>query len=131
VAVAGWVLDKSAAGRDANARVRRQLDELLGALFICPVGELEQLYSARSDKDYDELKADSQSSFDVVDAPPDLLVRALQLQRDLAHHHRMWHRTPLPDLLIAETALHHGLGVVHVGGDFDRIAEVRQLPAVA
>ena len=39
----------------------------------------------------------------------------------------MWHRTPIPDLLIAETALHHGLGVVHVDRDYDRIAEVRPL----
>jgi len=127
VAVAGWVLDKSAAGRVANARIQRQLDELLGSLFICPVGELEQLYSARSSRDYDELKAELHSSFALVDAPPDLLARALQLQQDLAHHHGMWHRTPIPDLLIAETALHHGLGVVHVDGDFDRIAEVRPL----
>jgi predicted nucleic acid-binding protein len=51
----------------------------------------------------------------------------LNLQRDLAHHHGMWHRTPIPDLLIAETALHHHLGVVHVDGDYDRIAEVRPL----
>ncbi|HMC08982.1 MAG TPA: VapC toxin family PIN domain ribonuclease, partial [Actinomycetota bacterium] len=29
--------------------------------------------------------------------------------------------------LIAETALHHHLGVVHVDGDYDRIAEVRPL----
>jgi predicted nucleic acid-binding protein len=39
----------------------------------------------------------------------------------------MWHRTPIADLLIAETALHHGLGVVHGDRDFDRIAEVRDL----
>jgi predicted nucleic acid-binding protein len=57
------------------------------------------------------------------------LERALQQQSDLAHHHVMWHRTPIPDLLIAETALHHSLGVVHVDGDFDRIAEVRPLVA--
>ena len=58
-----------------------------------------------------------------------MLERALVLERDLAHHHGMWHRTPIPDLLIAETALHHELGVVHVDGDFDRIAEVRPLTA--
>ena len=34
-----------------------------------------------------------------------------------------------PDLLIAETVLHHGLRVVHVGGEFDRISEVRPLIA--
>jgi predicted nucleic acid-binding protein len=39
----------------------------------------------------------------------------------------MWHRTPIPDLLIAETALCHELGVVHVDGYFERIAEVRPL----
>jgi predicted nucleic acid-binding protein len=27
----------------------------------------------------------------------------------------------------AATALHHGLGVLHVDGDFERIAEVRPL----
>jgi predicted nucleic acid-binding protein len=39
----------------------------------------------------------------------------------------MWHRTPIRDLLIAETALHNGLGVVHADRHFDRIAEVRPL----
>src|SRR6266540_664822 len=59
--------------------------------------------------------------------PPRIRARALALQRDLAHHHGMWHRTPIPDLLIAETALFHSLGVVHVDRDFERIAEVRDL----
>jgi len=127
VAVAGWILDNSAAARAGSPRFDSLLQELAGSLAICPVGELEQLYSARSAEDYDALKTDLRGDFDVVAAPPDLLKRALRLQQDLAHHHGMWHRTPIPDLLIAETALHHGLGVVHVDGDFDRIAEVRPL----
>jgi hypothetical protein len=45
----------------------------------------------------------------------------------LAHHHGVWHRIPIPDLLIAETALYHDLGVLHVDGDYDRITEVRPL----
>lgn len=127
MAVAGWVLDKSAAARSADSTVTQQLAQLSGDLFICLVGELEQLYSARSASDYDRLKADLRDSFETIAAPPDLLDRALRLQRDLAHHHGMWHRTPIPDLLIAETALHHGLGVVHLDRDYDRIAEVRPL----
>ncbi|MBI2237925.1 MAG: PIN domain-containing protein [Actinobacteria bacterium] len=127
MAVGGWVLDKSAAARSADPRVARQLEELAGALYVCPVGELEQLYSARSAEDYDRLKADLHESFEVIAAPPDLLDRALALQQDLAHHHGMWHRTPISDLLIAETALHHGLGVVHVDRDYERISEVRRL----
>ncbi len=88
---------------------------------------LEQLYSARSAKHYDALDVSLCESFPIVEAPADVFQRALALQRDLAHHHGMWHRTPIPDLLIACTALHHDLGVVHVDRDFDRIAEVRPL----
>jgi predicted nucleic acid-binding protein len=127
VAVGGWVLDKSAAARAADPQLGPLLAELAGSLVVCQVSELEQLYSAHSARDYDDLKADLHTDFEVVAAPPDLLDRALTLQRDLAHHHGMWHRTPIPDLLIAEIALHHRLGVVHVDGDFDRIAEVRPL----
>ena len=127
MAVAGWLLDKSAASRASDPTVGHQLADLAGQLFICPVGELEQLYSARSAADYDRLKEQLRTSLEVVQAPSDLLDRALELQRDLAHHHGMWHRTPIPDLLIAETALHHGLGIVHVDRDFGRISEVRPL----
>lgn len=127
MAVGGWLLDNSAAARSDDERIRRELIELSGTLFVCPVGELEQLYSARSAHDYDRLREELHHSFTIVPAPPDVLDRALALQRDLAHHHGMWHRTPIPDLVIAETALHHALGVVHVDADFDRIAEVRPL----
>lgn len=127
MAIAGWVLDKSAAARAGNPAVDAQLAELAGKLSICPVGELEQLYSARSASDYDRLKAALHEGFREVRAPADIFERALTLQRDLAHHHGMWHRTPIADLLIAETALHNGMGVAHVDGDFDRIAEVRHL----
>lgn len=129
MAVGGWILDKSAAARIAEAAVRRQLDELAGRLYICPVGELEQRYSARSAAEYDRLAEELTEAFPHADPPLDLFDRALVLQRDLAHHQGMWHRTPIPDLLIAETALHNGLGVVHVDRDYERIAEVRPLVA--
>jgi predicted nucleic acid-binding protein len=127
VALTAWLLDKSAAARAGEHGVRQQLDELAGYLYLCQMGELEQLYSARSARDYDLLRADLHESFELVAPPADVFDRALGLQRDLAHHHGMWHRTPLPDLFIAETALHHGLGVVHVDRDYERIAEVRPL----
>lgn len=125
MALSGWLLDKSAAARSADVRVGAQLSELAGSLYLCPIGQLEQLHSARSARDYEALDADLREAFPLVSAPPDVFDRALDLQRDLAHHHGMWHRTPIPDLLIACTALHHGLGIVHVDRDFERIAEVR------
>ena len=127
MALTGWLLDKSAAARTDEPSTRRHLDELAGLLYLCPVGELEQLYSTRSARDYDELKAAVHESFEMVAPPVDIFDRALGLQQDLAHHHGMWHRTPIPDLLIAETALHHGLGVVHVDRHCERIAEGRSL----
>lgn len=129
MALTGWILDKSAAARAHEAGVRRQLDDLAGALFICPIGLLEQRYSARSAADYDRLADELEAAFPLAEPPPDVLARALDLQRDLAHHQGMWHRTPIPDLLIAETALHNGLGVVHVDRDYERIAEIRPLVA--
>jgi predicted nucleic acid-binding protein len=127
VAVGGWLLDKSAAARAGDATIRGQLASLTGSLYVCPIGELEQLYSARSASDYDALKQKMHDSLEVLTPPLDIFDRALALQRDLAHHHGMWHRTAIPDLLIAETALHHRVGVVHVDRDYDRIAEVRAL----
>ncbi|MDQ3738180.1 MAG: PIN domain-containing protein [Actinomycetota bacterium] len=127
MALSGWVLDKSAAARADEPAIGQALGELAGSLFVCAVGELEQLYSARSAGDYDRLREELHAALETVSSPPDLLEHALRLQHYLAHHHGMWHRTPIPDLLIAETALHHGRGVVHVDRDFDRIAEVRPL----
>jgi predicted nucleic acid-binding protein len=127
VALNGWLVDKSAAARERDPVVSRQLDELAGSLFVCPVGELEQLFSARSARDYDAMRDALHDRFEIITAPPDLFERALRLQPDLAHHHGLWHRIPIPDLLIAETALHHDFGVAHVDGDFARIAEVRPL----
>lgn len=54
----GWLVDKSAAARAAEPEGRAQLEELVGLLHLCPIGELEQLYSARSARDYDALKED-------------------------------------------------------------------------
>lgn len=127
MAIAGWIIDKSAAARAGAPRIGPQLLELGGALRVCPIGELEQLYSARSAEDYDARRDLLHDDFEPVAAPADVFERALRLQRDLAHHHGMWHRIPIPDLLIAETALHHGLGIVHVDRDYERIAEIRPL----
>lgn len=127
MAISGWLVDNSVAARKNHPVVRSQLAELAGFLHICPVIRLEQLYSARSARDYDAHLIELSEAFTSVAAPADIFERSLSLQRDLAHHHGLWHRIPIPDLLIAETALFHGFGVLHVDGDFERIAAVRPL----
>lgn len=118
-----WILDKSAHVRlVAGATPPAGID--LTDLAICDIGELEWLYSARSATDYDSQQT-SLRAYQILRAPSDIFDRVRHLQRDLAHHRGMWHRTPLPDLFIAETALHHRAGVLHHDRDYKRIAVVR------
>lgn len=124
MAVTLWLLDKSAHVRlAAGAPLPDGID--FADLAICQMSELEWLYSARSAADYDSQAASLHAAFPVLAAPADVFDRVRRLQRDLAHHHGMWHRTPLPDLFIAETALHHGAGVLHHDRDYHRIGELR------
>jgi predicted nucleic acid-binding protein len=123
----GWIIDKSVATRLADPKVAEQLVDADGPLHLCEVGLLEQLYSAKNARDYDRLETILRTSFDVLGSPPDVLQAAQRLQRDLAHHRGLWHRRPIPDLLIAITALHHDVGVVHADSDFELIAQLRPL----
>ena len=127
MAVTGWIVDNSVAQRLDDPGIVESLTDLPGRLCYCPIGELERLYSARSFKEYSRLQRALAADLTRVDAPPDILERALTLQRDLAQHHGLWHRVPIPDLVIAETALYHGLGVAHLDDDYERIAKARRL----
>lgn len=119
-----WVLDKSAHVRlIGGASPPPEID--LADLVMCDIGELEWLYSARSADDYERQRASIREAFPVLPAPADIFDRVRTLQRDLAHHRGMWHRTPIPDLFIAETALSHKAGVLHQDRDYARIAGVR------
>ena len=118
-----WILDKSAharllAGHSAPADID------LADLAMCDMSVLEWLYSARSARNYDN-QQESLRAYQSVAAPPDIFNRVRRLQRDLAHHQGMWHRTAIPDLFIAETALHYEAGVLHLDRDYARIAAVR------
>lgn len=118
-----WLLDKRAHVR-LLAGASAPDDIELTDLAICDISELEWLYSARSARDYDDQQR-SLRSYRMLHAPTDIFDRVRRLQRDLAHHRGMWHRTPIPDLFIAETALHHEAGVLHRDRDYARIKVVR------
>jgi predicted nucleic acid-binding protein len=120
----GWIIDKSVAARFDSPELSEQLLAADGPLYLCEVGMLEQLYSARSGSDYDRLAKILRTNFDVLQGPPDLLSQALVLQHQMAKHRGLWHRRPIPDLLISITALHHDVGVAHADNDFDLIAQV-------
>ena len=125
-----WLIDKSALVRLSQAadaiewasRVER------GLVRISTVTRLEVGYSARTAADHRVLLGEPPiSSMPVEYLTPRIEDRALELQFTLAE--RGQHRAPsVPDLLIAATAELGELTVLHLGKDFELIAEVTGQP---
>ena len=83
------------------------------------------LYSTRSPADYDARRQGLES---FLWLPVDSVVTraALDIQHRLAQIGQ--HRRPIPDLLIAATAMIHDATVLHYDKDFDLIAAVTGQP---
>jgi predicted nucleic acid-binding protein len=95
-----------------------------GLVAICPPVEAELMTGVRSDRDHAPFFAMLSTAFTWCPALDDPWPRILDVQRDLvAIGH---HRGPSPiDILIALTAEHHRLTLLHVDDDFASIAKVR------
>lgn len=113
------LLDKSAwsqaqYSRDVAAELARMIRR--GQLALCTMTALEILYSARNPAEY------SRDHAHLTSLPwRDLATprKAVELQCALAG--RGWHRTPLPDVVIAATAADHGLTVLHYDSGYERL----------
>ena len=66
MALTGWIVDKSVATRLDNPRVAEQLVDADGPLYLCEVGLLEQLYSAKNARNYNRLETLLRANFDVL-----------------------------------------------------------------
>ena len=126
MAVAGWLIDKSAlvrlhSSRDAEAWVQR-IER--GLVHISSLTKLEVGYSARSGRDHGTLLTGPPIASMITQyLTPAIEDRALEVQGLLAR--RGQHRGPsIPDLLIAATAELNGLTVLHVDADFTRISSI-------
>jgi predicted nucleic acid-binding protein len=122
-----FLVDKSALARSGFEPVTARLQQLFaaGVVATCPIIDLEVLYSARSQADYE---ATRREQFGVVSYPLTAEVgeRALAVQRLLAG--RGQHRLSIPDLLIAAIAELNDLVVLHYDADYDLIAAVTGQP---
>ncbi len=87
---------------------------------------LELLYSARSPAEYEE-RWNGLYTLPWLQLTEAVARRAMGIQRLLAA--RSAHRRPIPDLLVAATALEHEAIVLHYDHDFDLIAESTGLVA--
>jgi predicted nucleic acid-binding protein len=126
VAVAGWLIDKSALARLGTSADAAEWASRIerGLVHISTVTRLEVGFSARSAT---ELRSAATlaplSLMPVVYFTPMIEARAVAVQLALADQGQ--HRAPsIPDLLIAATAELADLTVLHVDKDFDLIAAV-------
>lgn len=118
---ATYLADKSALARFPLAPVARRLRPLMeeGLIATCAIVDLEVLYSSRNVGDYEEI-FEERRSLDVAPITPEVTMRAIELQHELAR--RGQHRVPIPDLIISAAAASAGLVVLHYDSDFPRLA---------
>ena len=123
MAVARYLVDKSALARAGSPPVREILAPLLerGLLAIFGVIELEMLYSARNADSHQQMRYELESGFERLTTEDDDFRRAVEVQALLAAeaNHRA---AAIPDLLIAAVAERHQVAVLHYDADFDLIA---------
>lgn len=121
------LIDKSAWEQRAHsAAAKERIDRLAatGRAATCLPVALEQLYSARN---FDDL-AGRRGALDLlVWLPMTAAVedRAIEVMAQMARKGQ--HRLPLPDIMIAATALVHGAKILHYDRHFERIAETTGL----
>jgi predicted nucleic acid-binding protein len=94
-----------------------------GLIGICPVTELELLYSAQSKAARAQTLDLLETSLLVLDLPDDACRRARQVQEQLTDgsQHRC---ASVVDLLVAATAQSYAITVLHCDRDFETIAAV-------
>jgi predicted nucleic acid-binding protein len=129
MALGRYLADKSAYEQQRHSEVADGLLKALaaeGALHMTEIVAMELLYSARNPDDY-EARWDGLSSLPWLRLSEAVSRRALELQRALAATGQ--HRRPIPDLVLAATALEHDATVLHYDRDFDLIARTTGLSA--
>lgn len=127
---ARYLVDTSAVVRLLrNTEVRAAWEQQItaGLVAVCPVVELEFLYTARSVRDRSELASLLGTAFGWVGIPEQTFERAAQVQEQLTENGT--HRSAgMADLLIAATAELNALTLVHYDHDFVQVAEVTGQP---
>ncbi|MEV0721927.1 PIN domain nuclease [Micromonospora purpureochromogenes] len=128
--LADYLVDTSALVRlvrDPALRSRWEPVVTAGLVAICPLVELEFLYTARSASDRARLQQLLRTAFSWVTMPDRSYERAAEIQEELTA--RGTHRSAgTVDLLLAATAEYQGLSLLHYDRDFDQIAAVTGQP---
>ncbi len=124
-AVARYLADKSALARLHLETVFDALGPLIdaGLVATCAMVEFEVLWSTRSAREFNEVRADREAGYEWLVIEDRHWRRALDVQQQLWGSGQM-RAVPLPDLLIASVAEYHNITVVHYDADYDRVAAI-------
>ncbi|MEH1012186.1 PIN domain nuclease [Micromonospora sp. CPCC 206060] len=128
--LADYLVDTSALVRllrEPELRTRWEPAVAAGLLAVCPLTELEFLYSARSAADRVWLVGQLRAAYTWVEMPDRIYRRADEVQVGLTGQGA--HRSAgAVDLLVAATAETHQLTLLHYDRDFDQIGRVTGQP---
>ncbi|CAB4761194.1 MAG: PIN domain-containing protein [Actinobacteria bacterium] len=118
-----YLIDTSVLHRLKNEEVMAKVRALTlnGEIARCSITDLEYLYSARNEEEW-EGASHLLSRFFNIEIQPEHFVRAVQVQRILAQKSQRGRK--IPDLIIAAVAEQLDLTVLHYDIDFDQIADV-------
>ncbi len=124
MSIANYLVDTSALVRilrDRDVRARWGQQITAGLLAVCPIVELEFLYTARSKADREELTELLGATFVWTAMPDRVFSRAQEVQALLTD--RGTHRSASAvDLVVAATAELSRLTLLHYDRDYDQIA---------
>lgn len=129
MAVGRHLADKSAFEQQRHSEIADGVLKALaveGYLYMTEIVAMELLYCCRGPRDYVS-RWDDLHQLPWLRLDSAVATEALALQRRLAE--RGQHRQPIPDLLVAATAIVHDATVLHYDRDFDMISEVSDLSA--
>jgi predicted nucleic acid-binding protein len=123
--MARYLVDESALARWDEPTVAAILDPALtaGLLWTSPPVELEVLYSAQSAAEHAAAARDRAATYSSAALTSEVGDVALELQAALAKAGKLRAVGPI-DLLIAATAVHHGLTLLHYDGDYELLSKV-------
>ncbi|MCP3817710.1 PIN domain nuclease [Streptomyces sp. A3M-1-3] len=121
---AGFLIDTSAAHRIMRPEPLAMWKSALtaGRIGMCAATEVEALYSAKSAAHYREMREAFGDLYAWHVVPEDAWLSVLEMQRLLVEA-GCGRSAGLVDLLVAATAMHHRLTVLHYDRDFETVAE--------
>ncbi|MFE0964143.1 PIN domain-containing protein [Streptomyces fungicidicus] len=128
MSVADYLMDTSALARVLLRQVTAEWEQRMaaGLVALCDLTELEVLYSARSEKDRENIQM-RLNQFTWCPMPDGIYRRARVVQRELTAKGE--HRSAgAVDLLVASAAEEAGLTLLHYDRDFETIARTTGQP---